>query len=508
MRLLHLVARFVLCAAVARAVAPPPLAASTRTSLPVAGATITLDVTPAGQDTVPIQLMAFGHPNAMGMSAVPDMHTAVMQQPDGSYKLWIAGRFLGDSIEGSTGPITTTDFRTFGSGPGNEVVPDLVPTCRGATESTGCWNNFDAVYAGADLVWRGTDGDLRMLYHGACGYFGGLPPDSSTATWCQVGLARSSDNGASWSAGVPVISGSDLKPTTDPVGIFGAVEPGAILANGYVYCFYSFFSLPGPNKAPPAIQVARAPLSGDGAPGTWTKYWNGSFSESALLAGPGTTSLGSPVVPTIDGCTRPAQPWPVYSAYLNLWVLVYVGTEGWFFTTSPDLVHWNLPVRFFPFQGDPPLANFADGAETYENVILVTPGSPEGVIGQTGLVLYAYTPSWGHNAHMLWSRPFRFDFSAAGVAREQSGTAPELSGIRPNPVRRSAAIEYRLPEAGPVTLRVYDVDGRLVADLVNEVEPAGAHSIEFRSLGLAPGVYECRLMAGRVSSRRALVVMR
>jgi hypothetical protein len=486
--------------------------ASSTTSPPVAGATITLDVTPGGRDTVPVQLMVFNGPKALGMSAVPDMHTAVLQQPDGSYRLWIAGRFLDDSIEGSTGLITTSDFQTFQPGPltdptGKKVAPDFVPTCRGATESTACWNNFDAVYTGADLVWKGTDGDLRMLYHGACGYFGGLPPDSSMATWCQVGVARSSDGGVTWGPGAPVISGSEPKPTSDLVGIFGAVEPGGLIAGGYLYCFYAYFPIANPNH--PVIQVARAPLSGNGAPGTWQKYWNGSFSEPGLLGGAG-TSLGAQVVPTIAGCTRPAQPWPVFSTYLNAWVLVYLGKEGWFFTTSTDLVNWNVPVRFFPFPGDPALSNFTNGAETYENVILVTAGNPEGVIGQTGLVLYAYTPSWGHNAHMLWSRPFRFDLSTAGVGPGPPAArhACELIAVAPDPVRERTTISYRLAAPGPVVLGVFDLAGRRVLALADQTMPAGTHEVPLDAAALAPGVYECRVSAGGEVSARRFVRLR
>ncbi len=486
-------------------------------SPPVGGATITLDVDANGDPSPPVQCFYFGQPSAMGMSGVPDMHTAVMQQPDGSYKLWIAGRFESDSVQGATGLITTSDFLAYRSGystdsTGLVVKPVFVPSCRGATDSAACWNDFDAVYAGADLVFTGTDGDLRMLYHGACGYFGGLPPDSSTATWCQVGIARSSDGGITWSDRAPVISGSDQKPATDPSigGVYGAVEPGAIVTAGFIYCFYSYFSLPVSGKTvPPVIQVARAPVSGDGAPGTWWKY-DGGWTETqpGLLGAPGTTSLGVPIVPGVTGCTRPAQPWPVYSSYLGRWVLVFIAKEGWFFTTSTDLVGWDAPVRFFPSPGDSALSNFTNGAPTYENVILVTPGNREQVIGQTGLVVYAYTPSWGHDPHELWVRPFKFDFSPASVGPEEP-VAPRsaLARIYPNPFRATTVVEYRLAAAVPVRLSVFDVRGREVATLVDQVMPAGTHSARLDGAGLAPGVYECRLAAGAdVRSRRVVLV--
>jgi hypothetical protein len=48
------------------------------------------------------------------------------------------------------------------------------------------------------------------------------------------------------------------------------------------------------------------------------------------------------------------------------------------------------------------------GLPVDENVILVTPGNPPQVIGQTGIVLYAHSPAWQNVPHELYSRPFTF----------------------------------------------------------------------------------------------------
>jgi hypothetical protein len=42
------------------------------------------------------------------------------------------------------------------------------------------------------------------------------------------------------------------------------------------------------------------------------------------------------IITNVCGCTRPAQPWPVFSACLNAYVLVFLANEGWFFSTSTD----------------------------------------------------------------------------------------------------------------------------------------------------------------------------
>jgi hypothetical protein len=81
---------------------------------------------------------------------------------------------------------------------------------------------------------------------------------------------------------------------------------------------------------------------------------------------------------------------------------------------------------------------------------------------------------------------------AAGTGYETGIPLSEIVGIgqgltggkltafaRPNPARGSSVIYYSLPASGPVSLRVYDVAGRLVARLVDEVQDAGPHQVPF-----------------------------
>ena len=459
----------------------------------------------------PQQLFHAGNPDALGMTGVPDMHTAIMQQPDSSYRVWIAGRFGADSIDGATGLITTKNFLTYsavGSPTTAQVV--LAPSCRPG--SVACWNNIDADYAGADLVFRASNStDLLMLYHAQTKYYGVRPPDRQTdPSWCVIGLARSTDNGVNWNREGAVVSGSDPKPDTIPsAGILGVVEPGGILANGYIYAFYSYFPTPDePDGGPPTIQVARAPIGTDGVPGSWTKYYSGSFGSQ-----PGLGGLGSQVVPTVLEDTRPAQPWPVYSTYLNAYVLLFLCEGGWYFSTSTDLVTWAPPKKFF----SAPANEFTAGQPTDENVILVTPGSPSQVIGQTGYVLYAHTPSWGSAPHELWMRTFAFNSSVTDVPQEQSGIPLRFALLQnyPNPFNPSTVVSYELPApsgaegsvVSDVKLVVYDVLGREIAVLVNERKGPGVHEVRFDGSNLPSGVYLLSLQAGsHRASRKMLLV--
>jgi hypothetical protein len=58
----------------------------------------------------------------------------------------------------------------------------------------------------------------------------------------------------------------------------------------------------------------------------------------------------------------------------------------------------------------------------------------------------------------------------------------------PNPFNPTTTISYQLPEAGFVTLKVYDILGREITTLVNEVKDAGYYTVQFDGNNLASGV--------------------
>jgi len=70
----------------------------------------------------------------------------------------------------------------------------------------------------------------------------------------------------------------------------------------------------------------------------------------------------------------------------------------------------------------------------------------------------------------------------------------------PNPFNPSTVISYQLAGQSHVTLRVYDLLGREVAVLVNEVKSAGNYTATFNASNFPSGVYFYRLTANAVSS--------
>jgi hypothetical protein len=65
----------------------------------------------------------------------------------------------------------------------------------------------------------------------------------------------------------------------------------------------------------------------------------------------------------------------------------------------------------------------------------------------------------------------------------------------PNPFNPSTNISYLLKNTGKVRLSVYDILGREVAVLANEIQTAGAHEVTFSANGLSSGIYFYKLQA-------------
>jgi hypothetical protein len=83
-----------------------------------------------------------------------------------------------------------------------------------------------------------------------------------------------------------------------------------------------------------------------------------------------------------------------------------------------------------------------------------------------------------------------------------------LSQNYPNPFNPTTAIRYQLPVSSIVTLVVYDILGREVATLVNELQPPGMLSVTWDARDMPSGVYLYRLIAGNFVEVKKLVLLK
>ncbi|MFZ1080940.1 MAG: T9SS type A sorting domain-containing protein [Candidatus Kryptoniota bacterium] len=83
-----------------------------------------------------------------------------------------------------------------------------------------------------------------------------------------------------------------------------------------------------------------------------------------------------------------------------------------------------------------------------------------------------------------------------------------LSEAYPNPFNPSAHIDYTVPRAGYVTLKVYNVLGQEVATLFSGAQQPGKYVATFDGTRYASGVYFYRVQAGSVSITKKMVLMK
>jgi len=95
--------------------------------------------------------------------------------------------------------------------------------------------------------------------------------------------------------------------------------------------------------------------------------------------------------------------------------------------------------------------------------------------------------------------------SAAGIATHQS-TETNLS-IFPNPATDQVRISYTLRERGNVSVRLYNLNGELVADLLNQTQDIGIQNTDAHlPEGLAKGLYMVRMTINGQASTQKLMV--
>ena len=112
--------------------------------------------------------------------------------------------------------------------------------------------------------------------------------------------------------------------------------------------------------------------------------------------------------------------------------------------------------------------------------------------------------------------------TATGIVEQQGGVPAQfsLSQNYPNPFNPTTTIQFSIPPGvetlhvgdpaagGATSLRVYDMLGREVATLVNEVKQPGTYTVKWDGSHVASGVYVCRLSSGNFSQSRRLLLLK
>jgi hypothetical protein len=100
--------------------------------------------------------------------------------------------------------------------------------------------------------------------------------------------------------------------------------------------------------------------------------------------------------------------------------------------------------------------------------------------------------------------------SSTGI-EEEDDIIPDnfyLSQNYPNPFIIRTKISFTLPKASRVSLKVYDISGRLVTTLADGIQNAGTYEVTFDGSGFSSGVYIYRLQASEFTETKKMVLIR
>ncbi len=88
------------------------------------------------------------------------------------------------------------------------------------------------------------------------------------------------------------------------------------------------------------------------------------------------------------------------------------------------------------------------------------------------------------------------------------GFSFQLKQNYPNPFNPSTVIKFQIPELSHVKLKIYDVLGSEVTNLINENKEAGSYEVEFEAGKLQSGIYFYRLDTGNFIETKKMILIK
>lgn len=131
-----------------------------------------------------------------------------------------------------------------------------------------------------------------------------------------------------------------------------------------------------------------------------------------------------------------------------------------------------------------------------------TPLDNEGAFGQNHLFILSDQP-----AGIVLNNQFG-NFTGVETIEDLVPMVYELGQNYPNPFNPSTTIRFSIPEAGLVTLKVYNLLGQEVATLLNNEQASGVYEATFDASKLSSGIYFYTLEAKNFTSTKKMVLLK
>jgi hypothetical protein len=112
---------------------------------------------------------------------------------------------------------------------------------------------------------------------------------------------------------------------------------------------------------------------------------------------------------------------------------------------------------------------------------------------------------------LLIRRKLREAYESSTTSVETISQTPmnfELRQNYPNPFNPVTTIKYQMPNAGIVTLKIFDILGREVATLVNEQKQPGKYDVQWNASNNSSGLYFYRIQTEKIVETKKMVLLK
>ena len=270
----------------------------------------------------------------------PDGHITVLPDEKGYIMFW-------------------SEFESYRSTGTSQFVEDqtMLDPANSVFGRRGNFNSWDNGGSWLMSVFRKSGNDFIGFYHAEDHWY---PHTSNDIAWKSLAVTYSSDKGKTWINGTQIITSPTTKPATPTWGGAGDCCVVWDHFNNRWMCYYQENWI--------LMAISTDPK---GAPGTWKKYYNGSFTEQGL----GGQHTKLPGLSSVSG-GNPSVHW---NTYLKKWVMVW---HGWspasiYLSVSKDGINWDEPKSI--------IVSSISGRAWYPTII----GNTDVEAGQIAKIYYA-----------------------------------------------------------------------------------------------------------------------
>jgi hypothetical protein len=267
---------------------------------------------------------------------------------------------------------------------------------------------------------------------------------------------------------------------------------------------------------------------------------SGSGPSICVRMGPGAGMMRLPVIEVVRGCDSLSAPYAAvtvdvgyWRTFVNPWFCSYYRSDLWGrvtfclldsipYGTLDTLTAESVPPGIH-LQWNTTRETDLDSFELWRvwagsgrAGAIAASGNPEGGFYEFLDTGVAHTGAYGYNLLMVGNDGVKHGAAHVRVVRSlQANNEPEglpagfaLHPNYPNPFNPSTTISFDLPITTRASVRVYDITGREVSVLADEVLSAGTHTVTFDGGKLPSGIYISRLTVGQFTAARKMILLK